>query len=140
LGLEPPTSSNARALFQAVVKICVGSGDRTIFWEDPWIDGLSVACLAPVVLALFKPGPICKRTVQQGLTNAAWVRDITGTLTVDAVVQFLRLWPLIQAIQLDASETDSFTSKFSAFGEFATRPTYLACFAGRTVIPAAKEL
>ncbi|KAM0913164.1 hypothetical protein ACQ4PT_012343 [Festuca glaucescens] len=122
------------------MKIRIGSGERSIFWEDPWIEGLSVACLAPAILELVRPGPIRTRTVQQGLTDAAWVRDITGTLTVDAVVQFLRLWPLVQAVHLDASVTDSFTWKFSASGEFATKPTYLACFAGRTAIPAAKEL
>ncbi|KAM0858778.1 hypothetical protein ACQ4PT_047617 [Festuca glaucescens] len=140
LGLDLPAKSDARALFQAAVRIRVGSGERTIFWEDPWIDGLSIACLAPAVLELVRPGPICRRTVQQGLTDNAWVRDITGTLTVDAVVQFLRLWPLIQAVHLDASVADSFAWKFSASDEFATKPTYLACFAGRTAIPAAKEL
>jgi hypothetical protein len=140
LGFDLPASSDARALYHAAIKIRVGSGERTLFWEDPWIDGLSMACLAPAILKLVWSGPIRTRNVHQGLTDAAWVRGITGTLTVDDVVQFLRQWPLVHVVHLDGSETDSFTWKFSASGEFTTRPTYLACFAGRTALPAAKEI
>ncbi|KAM0834874.1 hypothetical protein ACQ4PT_063312 [Festuca glaucescens] len=48
---------------------------------------------------MVRPGPARSRTVQQGLQGNAWVRDIAGVLSVDAVVQFLRLWPLIQSVQ-----------------------------------------
>ena len=30
-----------------------------------------------------------------GLTDNAWVRDIAGQLTIDAVVQFFRLWSAV---------------------------------------------
>ncbi|KAM0892078.1 hypothetical protein ACQ4PT_025976 [Festuca glaucescens] len=108
--------------------------------EDPWVSGVSVAALAPPVLKLVRPGPARSRTVQQGMQGNAWVRDIQGVLTVDAVVQYLRLWPLIQSVTLRADAPDVFTWKFSASGEFATRPSYLACFAGRTALPATGEV
>jgi hypothetical protein len=35
---------------------------------------------------------------------------------------------------------DAFTWKFTSSGEYATRPSYLACFAGRMALPAAAEV
>ncbi|KAM0910526.1 hypothetical protein ACQ4PT_014089 [Festuca glaucescens] len=122
------------AWHKAAVRIEVGTGDRILFWEHPWVDGLSVAALAPAVLKLVCPGPARSRTVQQGLRDNAWVRDIGGVLTVDAVVQYLRLWHLIQSVHVRADTPDVFSWKFSASGEFATRPSYVACFARRTAL------
>jgi hypothetical protein len=78
--------------------------------------------------------------VLQGRENNAWVLDIAGTLTVDAVVQFLHLWPRIQATSTRADTPDNFRWKFSASGDYSTRDTYLACFEGRTALPAAKQV
>jgi hypothetical protein len=41
---------------------------------------------------MVRPGIKRSRTVQQGLPDAAWVRDIAGELSVNALVQFLNLW------------------------------------------------
>jgi hypothetical protein len=57
-----------------------------LFWEDPWIIGLSVAVMAPVVLKLVSPGVIHRRKVSEGLPHDNWVRDIVGELSVDVVV------------------------------------------------------
>jgi hypothetical protein len=85
-----------------------------------------------------RPGVVRSCTVLQGRENTAWVLDIVGTLTVDAVMQFLHLWPRIQATSTSADTPDSFRWKFLASGEYSTRDTYLACFEGRTALPAAK--
>ena len=74
-------------MFNASVCISVGSGDQTMFWEDPWISGQTVASLAPAVLALVRPGLRRRRTVGEGLVNDAWARDVAGELSIDAVVQ-----------------------------------------------------
>jgi hypothetical protein len=96
-GLDVAVSSDALALYRAATKIEVGSGASVLFWMDPWIQGHCVAALAPALLKLVRPGVVRSRTVLQGRENNAWVLDIAGTLTVDAVVQFLHLWPRIQA-------------------------------------------
>jgi mannosylglycoprotein endo-beta-mannosidase len=137
LGLDLPVSNDARALFNAAVRVDLGDGTRVLFWQDPWIHGLGMAAVAPAVLALVQPGPIRTRTAAQGCRNNAWVRDITGVLTVDAVVQFLHLWPLIQTCTLNANAPNAFVWKLTASGEFSTKSTYQACFAGRTALPAA---
>jgi hypothetical protein len=40
---------------------------------------------------LVRPGVRRTRSVQKGLADAAWVRDISGELSVNATVQFFRL-------------------------------------------------
>ncbi|KAM0870913.1 hypothetical protein ACQ4PT_039753 [Festuca glaucescens] len=133
-------SKDAKALFHASVRIEVGMGERTLFWDDPWLDGQSVGSIALAVLALVRPGVINSRTVQQGHNNAAWVRDIVGPLSIDAVVQFLRLWPVVQGLVLSDGEQDRFHWKFESSASFSTRSSYLACFAGRTALPAARQI
>jgi hypothetical protein len=133
-------SSDAHALYRAATKIEVGSGANILFWADPWIQGQCVATLAPALLKLVRPGLVRSCTVLQGRGNNSWVLDIAGTLTVDAVVQFLHLWPQVQATSARAHLPDSFRWKFSASGDYSTRETYLACFEGRTALPAAKQV
>jgi hypothetical protein len=139
-GLQIDVSGDAQGLYQAATRIVVGSGEKILFWVDPWIHGHSAATLAPALIKLVRPGLLRSRTVQQGKENNSWVLDIAGPLTIDAVVQFLQLWPQVQAITTIANEPDSFSWKFSASGAYSTRETYLACFAGRTALPAAREV
>ncbi|KAM0899833.1 hypothetical protein ACQ4PT_021032 [Festuca glaucescens] len=54
-GMNFKIMCDATCLFNAWVKITVGDGTHTLFWDDPWIDGLSVATIAPAILALVKP-------------------------------------------------------------------------------------
>jgi hypothetical protein len=51
--------------------------------------------------------------VLQGTTNNSWVLDIVGTLIVDAVVQFLQLWPQVQSTTLTPDEPNHFSWMFS---------------------------
>jgi hypothetical protein len=134
-GLELAISEDARALFEASVRITVGNGESVLFWEDPWLAGHSVKVLAPAVLALVRPSCARSRTVKQGRPGNRWALDIVGALTVDAVVQFLRLWTMVQQVELSTEVTDRFAWKHTTDGEFSTRSCYLACFAGRTAYP-----
>jgi hypothetical protein len=140
LGLELSVSGDARDLFLAGTSMTVGAGDRILFWTDPWIDGASAASIAPDVLKLVRPLAMRTRTVAQGLTANAWTRDICGTLTINAVVQYLQLWARLRVVHLDPDTPDIFRWKLSPSGQFSSKSAYLACFAGRTSLPAAKEI
>ena len=63
VGLQIKTVPEATQMFQASVRISVGTGDQVLFWEDPWISGQTVASLAPAVLVLVRPGVRRRRTV-----------------------------------------------------------------------------
>jgi hypothetical protein len=58
----------------------------TLFWEDPWIHGQPVDAIAPDLLRLVRPAARSSRLVRQGLLGAAWVQDIVGELSINAVV------------------------------------------------------
>jgi hypothetical protein len=45
-----------QAMFHASVTVIVGDGGKTLFWSDRWIDGCSVAQLAPNLVQA-----VCKR-------------------------------------------------------------------------------
>lgn len=63
--------------------VTVGDGAKTLFWKDRWINGRSVAELAPCLINAVRPRTQCSRTVKEALQNRSWVRDIRGAaLTV----------------------------------------------------------
>jgi hypothetical protein len=76
----------ATAIFNASTTVTIGDGVRTLFWEDPWLDGLTVGAVAPTILSMVRPSIAKSCTVQTGVEGMAWVRDILGELTVDATV------------------------------------------------------
>ncbi|CAD6221625.1 unnamed protein product [Miscanthus lutarioriparius] len=86
------TAPEVLAFFRASTFIIIGDGTQTRFWEDRWISGESVADLAPC-LYQFVPNRVRRRqTVRQGFTNRAWVRSISGGLSLQALTEYLHLW------------------------------------------------
>lgn len=78
-----------QAMFHASVTVIVGDGGKTLFWSDRWIDGCSVAQLAPNLVQA-----VCKRLrkaclVREALNQATWIRDISGSLFVLALQQYV---------------------------------------------------
>jgi hypothetical protein len=137
--MEFSVHPDALALFNASVRITIGDGARVLFWEDPWVDGLTVESFAPDLLKLVRPGIRRSRTVQSGLAAGAWVQDITGELSIAAVVQYLKLWHAVRDINV-GDGADSFTWKWTANGQFSSRTAYRAFFFGRTALPGAAEV
>ncbi|KAM0919191.1 hypothetical protein ACQ4PT_008386 [Festuca glaucescens] len=130
---------NATSLFHASIKIYVGDGAHTLFWEDPWINGMCAGTVAPAILALVKPRFRRKMTVQAGLLGNAWTTAIAGELSIDAVVQYLRLWEAVSTCQLQPG-SDSFRWKWTSSGSFTARTAYLAFFEGTTALPGAAHV
>ncbi|KAK1609214.1 hypothetical protein QYE76_032887 [Lolium multiflorum] len=69
--------------------------------------------VAPAVVALVKPRFLRRRTVQEGILGHAWVLDIAGELSVDATVQFLRLWEAVARVPIGGGD-DGFRWKWTA--------------------------
>jgi hypothetical protein len=83
--------------FQAVL--------RSNFWIDKWLQGSSVASIAP---NLFLHYPIPKRItngriVSHAVLNIRWVEDIQGALLVRVITEFLIIWKQVEdtILQLD---------------------------------------
>jgi hypothetical protein len=82
-----------------------------------------------------------KLTVAEGLLGNAWVRRITGELTVDATVSYLQLWSAIQDVpRLGDSQADSFRWKWTVSGAFSSKTAYRALFHGSTALPGATHV
>jgi hypothetical protein len=129
-GLPRHPNPDTIALFNTSVRISVGDGSRIMFWDDPWINGLTVAALAPAVVALTKPRTRRSRTVKDGVAGDAWALDISGPLSVDAIVQYLGLWAVVREVAIGVGQ-DTFRWKWTPDGSFTARSAYLAMTEGR---------
>jgi hypothetical protein len=68
-GLGVQIGSDSQALFNASVRIELGNGAAILFWEDPWIGGLSAAAIALALCKLVAPAARRRRTVAAGLLH-----------------------------------------------------------------------
>jgi hypothetical protein len=123
LGLDIPVHNNLIALFAAGLVSHVGNGKSTLFWTDKWINGGGIFNVAPAVLSLVPNRQRSKRTVQEAGLNNAWVADIQGGLSMQALFEYFKLWDLVQGLHLSEVE-DSHVWRFStARGPSSANPT-----------------
>jgi hypothetical protein len=45
-----------------------------------------------------------RRIVAEALLNKRWIQDITGALGMQAILEYLSLWPVMNSIQLSDQE------------------------------------
>ena len=109
------------------------------FWRDPWIVGRTAQQIAPSLWP-FVRGSDKNLTVQEAIANNRRVRGIRGTLTVQAVVEFLELWELIQGQETEEEEEDMVSWRLTANGQYSSKSAYSAFFFGRTAAPCAAEI
>jgi hypothetical protein len=58
---------DAMSLFNASLKISLGNNANTLFWMDPWFNGLFASAIAPALVELVKPRLRERHTVQEGV-------------------------------------------------------------------------
>ncbi|RCV37417.1 hypothetical protein SETIT_8G060800v2 [Setaria italica] len=71
--------------------IRIGDGKQTLFWTDSWIEGRSIAEIAPCLLQAVGPRIRKKRMVYEGLQNRKWVKDIIGAIAVQVLLDYLNI-------------------------------------------------
>lgn len=127
--LHLPADAEATQIFRASTHWNLGDGNTCRFWTDSWLLGKSIADLAPLVLATVPKRRRRDRTVRQGLTDRAGVRDIHGGLGPAALVQYVELWRRVRYIELsDAPNT--LTWRWTDSGCYTAKSCYLALFHG----------
>jgi hypothetical protein len=62
------------AIFDAATCYVLGNGERARFWSDRWLDGSSVAEIAPNVAKMVSRRRITACSVREGLAGQ-WLRD-----------------------------------------------------------------
>ena len=58
---------------------------------DGWLNGQSIADLAPRLLAVVPKRIANRRTVEEAMANRSWVMDIRGDLPVEVILDFLSM-------------------------------------------------
>jgi hypothetical protein len=112
------------------VTVNVGNGEGTQFWTDRWLHGKNVADIAPNVLLAVPKRIIARHTVNQAFFNRKWVSDIKGALTVQVLVDYLRIWELVEGIVLHPEVSDHFSWKLSSSGQYNSKSAYSSMFIG----------
>lgn len=122
----------ARAMFNVAMVSVVGDGESTLFWSDRWLDGKTVAELAPSLIKAVSKRAVKGRTVALGLLNRSWVSDITGALTVQLLLEFLLIWDLVDGLVLQPDVPDQHRWKLTKDGYYSSKSAYAAFFEGST--------
>jgi len=93
------------SMFRAATSVVLGDGRLVRFWTDVWLPAGALCHVAP---ALFESvaRPRRSRSVQEALLHRQWCRDILGATTSAFISQFLRVWSLVDGLELDPSTPD----------------------------------
>jgi hypothetical protein len=81
--LSAAPADHVRKIFNAVAKVVVGSGERTLFWSDRWINGKAIDEFAPDIVDLVNPLTKARRPVAQALASSRWINDIKNPITIN---------------------------------------------------------
>jgi len=97
-----------------------------MFWTDRWLDGNTMAEVAPNLFRTVSKRTAKRRTVQ----NRRWVRDINGALTVQVWVEYLQVWDWVEGTVLQQDVPDQFKWKLTPSGSYSSKSAYSAFFVG----------
>jgi hypothetical protein len=137
VGLGNPCTADDHELFATATTVTIGNGDKAIFWESTWLNGMHPKDIAPKIFEIAKRR---KCTIKIALENDFWVShiNIQGGLSVEHTMQFYTLWEMVQLIHLDISTTDSIRWKFcndNTVKEYTASSAYKMQFLGHTCSP-----
>ncbi|GJN29602.1 hypothetical protein PR202_gb17843 [Eleusine coracana subsp. coracana] len=75
----------------------VGDGNNTFFWTDNWLQGSSIATIAPNILAQVPKAKRNKGAVREALLDDQWTQDMQGALDVAALAELIRSLIILEA-------------------------------------------
>jgi hypothetical protein len=91
-GFKFTNGSEAESFFAASTSVAVRDGRKALFWSDTWLDGFSIRSLAPNLWGVVSPRVRGSRTTRDDLLNRAWVCDISSTMRVNVILQYIKIW------------------------------------------------
>jgi hypothetical protein len=139
-GLKLNPEPEVQAMFDDSIRIVVGDGRMALFWTDPWLNSASIKQRAPALFAAVEPRTRNTRTVADALADRRWIRDVTGALSVPALVEFLELVDTTQHVPLSPDVPDQVQWKLTASGVYSAESAYRAFFTGMGLFPCGKAI
>jgi hypothetical protein len=122
-GLEIPCHPHARRMFAISMITNVGYGRNTLFWTDHWLHGCSLVDMALEVAACLQSRILKIRTAEETLDNRVWVQDIRGGLSLNGLIEFLKLWDALLNFTL-TNDDDQHHWKHDISGSFSSKSAY----------------
>ncbi|WVZ88479.1 LOW QUALITY PROTEIN: hypothetical protein U9M48_034996, partial [Paspalum notatum var. saurae] len=116
--------------WEAAVETDIGNGEDTKFWTDRWLQGCTIAELSPNLIKAVPTRARKRLSVSQALTNRRWIAYIKGTVSVQVLVEYLKLWELVDGIVLQPEISEKHTWKLSRSGVYTSKSAYQAFFLG----------
>jgi hypothetical protein len=86
--------------------------------------------LVPILFDITPKKITNRRTVQEALTDRRWIADITGSLSVGVLLDYLHLWNLISDFELLPDIEDKHTFSIAANGTYSAKAAYDGLFIG----------
>jgi hypothetical protein len=127
-------------MFDVSTTVAVGSGSKTLFWEDYWLDGSSIAYRVPLLIQAVTKRVFRTRLVSEALVEDCWIVNILSSLSNLALRQYVDLWTRLQSVHLDSQSENKFIWKWTANQQYSVSSAYRAFFHGQCGISAAREL
>lgn len=124
-------SKEVRAFFKASTYTLLGNGQQTLFWEDRWIEGQGVETIAPYIYQRIPKQTRQTQTVCEGMSGRAWVRCITGGLSISKISDYLHLWAKLENIQL-VDRPDKVVWRWTNDGKYTSKSAYNMMHSGST--------
>ncbi|CAO2201417.1 unnamed protein product, partial [Urochloa humidicola] len=94
------------------------------------IDCLLDMAVTTIVAALVSKRRANRRTVLEALTNDRWLEDIQGQMSLDAVMEYLALWELLEGVILQQDRPDQHLWRLYPSGQYSAKSAYDALFEG----------
>ena len=139
-GLQPSMEPEVQAIFDSSIKVTLGDGRKALFWTDFWLHGRSIQFEAPELFLAVNDGARRTRTVHEALADRAWIRDITGVLTVRVLLQFMMLTDLLLEVHLLLEIPDRIIWKWTQTEVYSASSAYQVFFAGLERFPCGRAL
>jgi hypothetical protein len=128
-GLDMQFSTDERSVFAASTRMVLGSGTSALFWEDKWLDGKSIAEIAPELLKLVSGRIRKRRTFREALTDRQWIADMRGAFSNLALWQYIQVWRLTRGIRF-VDTPDRLLWRWTSDGVYTTASCYRAMLHG----------
>jgi hypothetical protein len=116
----------------AATKVTIEDGKKALFWKASWLGGARPKDIAPLIFEISKRK---KCTIHKALENNFWVNQVNteGGLTLEDIVQFAKLWGLLQEVILETNASDSIRWKLTNDGCYSSKSAYNLQFLGHTI-------
>ena len=134
------TERPVEQLFSASIFIELGDGNKALFWTDRWVQGKSLLNIAPCLCNAVGSTIKKHRTVAQALQGDLWIQDITGALTVQVILEYLRVRDITRETQLSQGRANAICWKWTSDKIFSTSSAYKTFFIGQQSVVGAKLL